>query len=104
MSPIERSVLSVVNAIRFAFHPPHPYMLNLCDRYGIFCLEELPVWNAPGDIVGSDSYQVVVDGMIREMVQRDQANPSIIAWGIGNDFDSARTFLKKQVMKKTYRK
>ena len=90
---MERDVAMIkslgVNAIRFAFHPPHPYMLNLCDRYGIFCLEELPVWNAPGDIVGSDSYQVVVDGMIREMVQRDQANPSIIAWGIGNDFDSA---------------
>lgn len=78
-----------VNAIRFAFHPPHPYMVNLCDRYGIFCLEELPVWNVPGDVLGSDAYSVVVDGMIREMVRRDQANPSIIAWGLGNDFDSA---------------
>jgi hypothetical protein len=78
-----------VNAIRFAFHPPHPYMINLCNRYGIFCLEELPVWNVPGDILGTDAYQVVVDGMIHEMVRRDQASPSIIAWGIGNDFDSS---------------
>jgi hypothetical protein len=78
-----------VNAIRFAFHPPHPYMINLCNRYGLFCLEELPVWNVPGDILGSDAYQVVVDGMIHEMVRRDQASPSIIAWGIGNDFDSS---------------
>ncbi len=78
-----------VNAIRFAFHPPHPYMINLCNRYGLFCLEELPVWNVPGDILGSESYQVVVDGMVHEMVQRDQANPSILAWGLGNDFDSA---------------
>ena len=78
-----------VNAIRFAFHPPHPYMINLCDRYGLFCLEELPVWNVPGEILGTESFQVVVDGMIREMVQRDQANPCIIAWGLGNDFDSA---------------
>jgi hypothetical protein len=78
-----------VNAIRFAFHPPHPYMINLCNRYGLFCLEELPVWNVPGDILGTDSYQVVVEGMIREMVQRDQPNPSILAWGLGSEFDSA---------------
>jgi len=78
-----------VNAIRFAFHPPHPYMIDLCNRYGLFCLEELPVWNVPGDILGSESYEVVVDGMIREMVQRDQPNPCVLAWGLGNDFDSA---------------
>ena len=78
-----------VNAIRFAFHPPHPYMVNLCNRYGLFCLEELPVWNVPGDILGTESFQVVVDGMIHEMVQRDQANPSVLAWGLGNDFDSS---------------
>ncbi len=78
-----------VNAIRFAFHPPHPYMINLCNRYGLFCLEELPVWNVPGDILGTDSYRVVVEGMIREMVLRDQPNPSILAWGLGSEFDSA---------------
>jgi beta-glucuronidase len=78
-----------VNGIRFAFHPPHPYMINLCNRYGLFCLEEIPVWNVPGDILGSESYQVVVEGMIREMVQRDQASPSVIAWGLGNEYDSS---------------
>ncbi|HTP13592.1 MAG TPA: glycoside hydrolase family 2 TIM barrel-domain containing protein, partial [Bacteroidota bacterium] len=78
-----------VNAIRFAFHPPHPYMLNLCSRYGLFALEELPVWNVPGDVLGTESFQVIVSGLIHEMVQRDQANPSVLAWGIGTDFDSA---------------
>ncbi len=90
---MERDVAMIkslgVNAIRFAFHPPHPYMINLCNRYGLFCLEEIPVWSVPGDVLGSESYQVIVEGMIREMVQRDQASPSVIAWGLGNDFDSS---------------
>ncbi len=78
-----------VNAIRFAFHPPHPYMINLCDRYGIYCIEELPVWNVPGEVLGSESFQVTFDGMVRDMVVRDQPDPSVIAWGLGNEFDSA---------------
>lgn len=78
-----------VNAVRFAFHPPHPYMINLCDRYGLFAFEELPVWNVPGDVLGEEPFEVVVDGMIREMVLRDEANPCIIAWGLGDNFDSA---------------
>jgi hypothetical protein len=78
-----------VNAIRFAFHAPHPYMLNLCSRYGLFAFEELPVWNVSGEILGEDSFQIAAEEMIREMVQRDHPNPAVLAWGIGNDFDSS---------------
>jgi len=77
-----------INAIRIAFHPPHPYVLNLCSRYGLFVLEELPVWNVPADILGEESFQLVVDGMIQEMVGRDMSYPAVLAWGVGNDFDS----------------
>jgi len=64
-------------------------MLNLCSRYGLYALEELPVWNVPGDVLGSEPFQAVVTSMVHELVQRDQANPAILAWGIGNDFDTA---------------
>ena len=77
------------NAIRFAFHPPHPYMLNLCSRYGLFALVEIPAWNIPGDILGEESFQAIAETMVGEMIQRDHANPSILAWGIGDDFDSS---------------
>lgn len=77
-----------VNAIRFTYHPPHPYLLNLCSRYGLFVLEELPVWNVPADVLGEESFQLVVDGAIQEMVGRDMSYPAVLAWGIGNDFDS----------------
>lgn len=77
------------NAVRFAFHPPHPYMLNLCSRYGLLVLEEAPVWNVPGEILGDETFQTTAEVQVREMVERDANYPCILAWGIGDLFDVA---------------
>jgi hypothetical protein len=77
------------NAVRFAFHPPHPYMLNLCSRYGLLVVEELPVWNVPAEILDEDAFQSMAESQTREMVERDGVYPCMLAWGIGNQFDSA---------------
>ncbi len=77
------------NAVRFAFHPPHPYMLNLCSRYGLVALEELPVWNVPVEILDDEAFQSIAEIQAREMIERDAGYPCVLAWGIGNQFDSA---------------
>ena len=90
---MERDIVLIkslgANAVRFAFHPPHPYMLNLCSRYGLFALEEVPVWNAPADILADEAFATQAEAQVREMVERDQSVPALLAWGIGNAFDSA---------------
>ncbi len=77
------------NAVRFAFHPPHPYMLNLCSRYGLLVIEELPVWNVPAQVLDEEDFQSMAEIQIRDMIERDGAYPCVLAWGIGNQFDSA---------------
>ncbi|MEX0602601.1 MAG: glycoside hydrolase family 2 TIM barrel-domain containing protein, partial [Bacteroidota bacterium] len=77
------------NAVRFGFHPPHPLMIELCSRAGIFVFQEIPVWNAPAAILADEGFQSVAEAMVRAMVQRDLSQPSILAWGIGVDFDSS---------------
>ena len=77
------------NAVRFAFHPPHPYMLNLCSRYGLLVIEEMPVWNVPAEILTSETFQSLAENQAQEMVPRDGAYPCVLAWGIGDQFDSA---------------
>ncbi|MBI2618645.1 MAG: beta galactosidase jelly roll domain-containing protein [Ignavibacteriales bacterium] len=77
------------NAVRFAFHPPHPYVVNLCNRYGLFALIEIPVWNVPGEILGDEMFQSLAEASARETIRRDRNNPSVIAWGLGDDFDSS---------------
>ena len=90
---MERDILLVkslgANAVRFAFHPPHPYLLNLCARYGLYAFVEMPLDHAPVDILSDEAYESLVESYAREMVQRDADNPAVLAWGIGDQFDSA---------------
>ena len=77
------------NLVRFGNHSPHPYVLNLCDRYGLFAMEEIPAWNIPADILTRDYYIGIARTYMHEMIVRDQHHPSVLAWGIGDEFDSS---------------
>jgi hypothetical protein len=102
---MERDIVLIknlgANAIRFANHPPHPYMLDLCDRYGLLVLEELPVVNAPSGILAEEHYLDVASTMMKEMISRDTYHPSVLAWGIGDEFETStpasRTFVESLV-------
>ncbi len=76
------------NAIRFSHHPPHPYMLNLCDRYGLIALEELPIKDVPASILSEEYYIELASTALREMITRDRNHPSVFAWGLGDEFES----------------
>lgn len=85
------------NAVRFAFHPPHPYMLNLCSRYGLLALEEIPVWNVPAAILAEEQVQALAETAVREMIQRDRHQASVLAWGVGSEFDTSDLRARKFV-------
>ncbi len=76
------------NAIRFAFHPPHPYMVSLCNRYGLLAFIEMPVWNAPAEVLNDEVFTALAENIAREMVLRDKSHPSVAGWGLGSEFDS----------------
>ena len=82
------------NAVRFANHPPHPYMLNLCDRYGLFALIEIPVAFLPASVIADEYYTQQAVAMMREMVSRDRSHTSVLAWGIGEGFESSSTLAR----------
>ncbi len=102
---MERDVVLIkmlgANAIRFAFHPPHPYMVTLCSRYGLFALMELPVWNVPAQVLSQENFQNLAESFARDMIVRDQHHPSVLAWGLGSEFDSSdprsRTYVQRLV-------
>ena len=77
------------NAVRFAYHPPHPYVLSLCDRYGLLALVEIPALGAPGEILDQDHFTSLAEAMITEVIERDQHRPSVVAWGVGDNLDSS---------------
>ncbi len=85
----ERDIVQIknlgANAIRFVGCAPDPIMLDLCDRYGLCAMEELPLAQCPAGILGTETYQDLAAGMMREMVLRDRHHPSVLAWGIGDE-------------------
>jgi len=72
------------NAVRFMHHPPHPYMLNLCDRYGLLALVDMPVSRVPTPIVSTELFRERASTLLREVVQRDRNHVSVMAWGIAD--------------------
>ena len=88
---LERDVAMIktlgANLIRFQY-PPHPYMLNLCDRYGLMVMEEIPLTTVPADILSKDYYQELAANYLKEMVGRDKNHSSLLAWGIGDSFET----------------
>ncbi|MDE3057959.1 MAG: YIP1 family protein, partial [Bacteroidota bacterium] len=76
------------NAVRFAFHPPHPYLLHLCDQYGLLAFEEIPLYETPAAIMSAENYLALAENNLREMIRRDRNHPSVVAWGIGAGFES----------------
>jgi beta-galactosidase len=82
-----------INAVRTSHYPPHPHFLDLCDRYGLYVIDENDLethgfeddkgWlGNPTDDPGWT--EVLVDRITR-MVRRDAHHASIIMWSLGNE-------------------
>jgi hypothetical protein len=76
-------------------------MLDLCDRYGLLAMIDLPLSNSPGAVLAAESYEELAAGMLREMVMRDRNHPSVLAWGLGDEIEAshpaARPFVASMV-------
>ena len=77
------------NSVRIGFHPPHPFFIQLCDRYGLLVLEEIPNFEIPPKILEEENYRTLVNNYLLEMIERDRYNPSVIAWGLGEGSGAA---------------
>ncbi|WP_340064408.1 glycoside hydrolase family 2 protein [Ascidiimonas aurantiaca] len=81
-----------VNFIRMAHYPHHPHALHLADSLGMMVWEEIPVVNS----VGEAAFIKNVEKTTRAMVLRDRNHPSVIMWGVGNEY--YREYLTDEVI------
>ncbi len=71
-----------VNYVRMSHYPKHPYELHLCDSLGFVVWEEIPVVNT----VGRDAFIANAKTMMQETIERDYNRPSVVFWGVGNEY------------------
>ena len=77
-----------INAVRTSHYPNHPTFYDLCDKYGIYVMDEcnLESHGLRNILPTSDPKwsTACIDRMVR-MVERDKNHPSIIIWSLGNE-------------------
>lgn len=87
---VERDILLIketgFNALRVAGRTAHPYIVSAANKHGLFLLQEFPFNEVPVQVL-SDLYSNLAFKYLSSVINRDRNSPSIIAWGIGNDFD-----------------
>ncbi|MBK5112291.1 MAG: DUF4981 domain-containing protein [Candidatus Heimdallarchaeota archaeon] len=77
-----------INAVRTSHYPNHPKFYELCDKYGIYVMDECNIEShgLRNILPKSDSQWTTtcIDRMIR-MVERDKNHPCIFMWSLGNE-------------------
>lgn len=86
-----------LNAVRTCHYPNQSLWYKLCDRYGIYLIDETnmeshgswqklgtcePSWTVPGS---RPEWQACVLDRANSMFQRDKNHPSILIWSLGNE-------------------
>lgn len=79
-----------INFLRTSHYPDRPYLYELCDRYGIYVMDEANQeshgYGYANREMGEDKAweKAHVDRAV-SLVERDKNHPSIILWSLGNE-------------------
>ena len=76
-----------VNAVRCSHYPNDPYWLDLCDRLGLYAVDEANIEAHAyyDDLCADPRYAAAFAERVRNMVERDKNHPSVIFWSLGNE-------------------
>ncbi|WP_168205241.1 glycoside hydrolase family 2 TIM barrel-domain containing protein [Bythopirellula goksoeyrii] len=76
-----------INAVRTSHYPNDPRWYELCNRYGLYVMDEANIeTHGVRGLLASDPRwsQAFLDRAIR-MAERDKNHPSVICWSMGNE-------------------
>lgn len=77
------------NAVRCSHYPNHPLWYTLCDRHGLYVVDEANIEThgmVPMNRLSDDPVWLpAMSQRVTRMVQRDRNHPSIIIWSLGNE-------------------
>jgi beta-galactosidase len=76
-----------INAVRCSHYPNDPYWLDLCDRWGLYVVDEANIESHAwyDDVCRDPAYAAAFLERVRNMVERDKNHPSVIVWSLGNE-------------------
>lgn len=81
-----------INAVRTSHYPNMPEFYDLCDKFGIYVIEEtdlechgFELSDNPKRLSDDPEWEMAFVSRAERMVERDKNHPSIIMWSLGNE-------------------
>jgi beta-galactosidase len=87
-----------INAVRSSHYPNNTYWLDLCDKYGLYVIDEVNIESHPLAIsedtqIGNEmSWLPAHMERTKHMYYRDRNHPSIYSWSLGNEAGEGDVF------------
>ena len=86
-----------INTVRNSHYPTHPYWYQLCDRYGLYMIDEA---NVESHGMGYGAASLAKDSTwlpahmdrIQRMYERSKNHPAIVIWSLGNEAGNGINF------------
>ncbi|WP_162556009.1 glycoside hydrolase family 2 TIM barrel-domain containing protein [Reichenbachiella versicolor] len=75
------------NSVRTSHYPNDPYFYDLCDKYGLYVMDEanLESHGVRGELTNNHRWASAYIERAISMVMRDKNHPSIFSWSLGNE-------------------
>jgi len=74
------------NTVRFAKMIPHPYLIELCMKYGLLAFIELPINNIPSHFAGNFNYSSKIENYLRTYLKEYKHYNNVVAFGLGSGY------------------
>lgn len=93
-----------INAVRTAHYPNAPYWYELCDKYGMYVIDEanLEEHGLRGTLASDPSWAAAFMDRAQRVVMRDCNHPSVIMWSLGNESGYGPNFAAMSAWIKQY--
>jgi beta-galactosidase len=82
-----------INSVRTSHYPNYPEWYELCDRYGLYVVDEANIESHGAQQLAKDPAWLAAHlDRTERMVERDKNHPSIIIWSLGNEAGDGSNF------------
>ncbi len=91
LKDIEIMKLNNINAVRTSHYPNDPYWYKLCDKYGLYVIDEANIethgfgYHKDETPANKPEFETMHLDRMQRMVERDKNHPSVIVWSMGNE-------------------